>query len=69
MILYEGGSDIPVRKVNSSRAYANGKKFMTNNCPSQDRQERRKIENAIVLVEWSYGETYSIHPGNIKILK
>lgn len=32
MILYEGGSDIPVRKVNSSRAYANGKKFMTNNC-------------------------------------
>lgn len=44
-------------------------KGLTNNCPSQDRQERRKIENAIVLVEWSYGETYSIHPGNIKILK
>lgn len=39
---------------------------ITNNCPSADLPTREELSNAIVLVQWSFGETYGIHPKNIK---
>lgn len=42
---------------------------ITNSCLSADHPTRRNLSNAIVLVQWSFGETYGIHPKNIKPYK
>jgi len=41
---------------------------VTNNTPSADLRVRERPYNAITLVQWSCGETYGIHPNNIKPL-
>lgn len=42
---------------------------ITNNCPSADLDTRAKPSRATVLVQWSFGETYGIHPENIEPYK
>lgn len=42
---------------------------ITNNVPSESRNVRSDIHNAIPLVQWSCGATYEIHQGNIEPYK
>jgi hypothetical protein len=40
-------------------------KGLSNNIPSADKKLRAEVDRAVVIVDWSCGETTTIHPSNL----